>query len=151
MKVWLARVIRSSQDKTGNVKMLAQLKQGMPKEDFEQISGQALAELGHNNSTSRFSLNQFATKWDKLGDRAKSVMFSPEHKTSLDDIAALGRHLKDADKFANTSNTAGAAAWGKLITSGAAAVAALSYGDVSLLLKGLGAAGGGLMFAGQLA
>lgn len=144
-------LVRSAQDKTGNVKLLAQLRQGMPKEDFEQISGQALAELGHNASTGKFSLNQFATKWDRLGDRAKNVMFSPEHKAALDNIAGLGRHLKDADKFANTSNTAGAAAWGKLITSGAAAVAALSYGDVSLLLKGVGAAGGGLMFARQLA
>jgi hypothetical protein len=142
---------RAAQDKTGNVKLLAQLRQAMPKEEFEQISGQALSELGHNASTGKFSLNQFATKWEKLGDRAKNVLFSPEHKASLDSIAQLGRHLKDADKFANTSNTAGAAAWGKLIASGAAAVAALTYGDVTLLLKGLGAAGGGLLFAQQLA
>lgn len=142
---------KAAQDKTGNVKLLAQLRQGMPKEEFEQISGQALSELGHNTSTGKFSLNQFATKWEKLGDRAKSVLFSPEHKASLDSIAQLGRHLKDADKFANTSNTAGAAAWGKLIAGGAAAIGALAYGDVSLLIKGLGAAGGGLLFANQLA
>ena len=142
---------KAAQDKTGNVKLLAQLRQSMPKEDFEQIAGTALSELGHNNSSGRFSLNQFATKWEGLGDRAKNVLFSPEHKSSLDNIAALGRHLKDADKFANTSNTAGAAAWGKLIASGAAAVGALTYGDVSLLIKGLGAAGTGLAFANQLA
>lgn len=142
---------KAAQDKTGNVKLLAQLRQGMPKEEFEQISGQALSELGHNASTGKFSLNQFATKWEKLGDRAKNVLFSPEHKTSLDSIAQLGRHLKDADKFANTSNTAGAAAWGKVIAGGMAAIGALTYGDVSLLVKGLGAAGGGLLFANQLA
>ncbi len=142
---------KAAQDKTGNMKLLAQLRQSMPKEDFEQIAGTALSELGHNNATGRFSLNQFSTKWDTLGDRAKNVLFSPQHKESLDNIAALGRHMKDADKFANTSNTAGAAAWGKLIASGAAAVGALAYGDVSLLLKGLGAAGVGLMFAKQLA
>lgn len=142
---------KAAQDKTGNVKLLAQLRQSMPAEDFQQIAGTALSELGHSNATGKFSLNQFATKWDKLGDRAKSVLFSPEHQTSLDNIAALGRHLKDADKFANTSNTAGAAAWGKLIASGAAAAGALTYGDVSLLIKGLGAAGTGLMFARQLA
>lgn len=142
---------KAAQDKTGNVRLLAQLKQSMPKEDFDHISGVALSELGHNASTGKFSLNQFATKWDKLGDRAKNVMFSPEHKAALDSIAGLGRHLKDADKFANTSNTAGAQAWAKLIASGAAAAGALTYGDVSLLLKGMGAAGGGLLIARQLA
>lgn len=142
---------KAAQDKTGNVKLLAQLRQSMPKEDFEQIAGTALSELGHSNSTGKFSLNQFSTKWEGLGDRAKGVLFSPDHKAALDNIAALGRHLKDADKFANTSNTAGAAAWGKLIAGGAAAVGALAYGDVSLLIKGLGAAGTGLAFARQLA
>jgi len=71
------------------------------------------------------------------------VLFSPDHKEALDNIAALGRHLKDADKFANISNTAGAAAWAKLIAGGAAAIGALSYGDVSLLIKGLPVPGPG--------
>jgi len=147
----IGSLTKAAQDKTGNVRLLAQLRQSMPPEDFQQIAGTALSELGHNQSTGKFSLNQFATKWEGLGDRAKSVLFSPEHKASLDSIAALGRHLKDADKFANTSNTAGAAAWGKLIASGAAAAGALTYGDVSLLIKGIGAAGTGMMFARHLA
>lgn len=142
---------KAAQNKTGNVKLLAQLRQTMPQEDFQQIAGTALSELGHNQSTGRFSLNQFATKWEGLGDRAKNVLFEPAHKEALDNIAALGRHMKDADKFANTSNTAGAAAWGKLIAGGAAAIGALSYGDVSLLIKGLAGAGVGLGLAKQLA
>lgn len=147
----IGSLTKAAQNKTGNVKLLAQLRQSMPTEDFQQIAGTALSELGHNNSTGKFSLNQFATKWEGLGDRAKNVLFSPEHKQSLDAIAALGRHLKDADKFANTSNTAGANAWAKLITGGAAAAGALTYGDVSLLLKGLAAGGTGFAFARQLA
>lgn len=142
---------KAAQNKTGNVKLLAQLRQTMPQEDFQQIAGTALSELGHNQASGKFSLNQFATKWEGLGDRAKNVLFSPDHKEALDNIAALGRHMKDADKFANTSNTAGAAAWGKLIAGGAAAVGALAYGDVSLLIKGLAGAGAGLGLASQLA
>lgn len=147
----IGTLTKAAQNKTGNVKLLAQLRQSMPSEDFEQIAGTALSELGHNNSTGKFSLNQFATKWEGLGDRAKNVLFSPAHKEALDNIAALGRHLKDADKFANTSNTAGSAAWAKLIAGGAAAVGALSYGDVSLLIKGLAGAGAGFGLAKQLA
>ena len=142
---------KAAQGKTGNVKLLAQLRQSMPPADFEQIAGTALSELGHNQASGKFSLNQFATKWEGLGDRAKNVLFSPDHKEALDNIAALGRHMKDADKFANTSNTAGAAAWGKLIAGGAASVGALAYGDVSLLIKGLAGAGAGLGLASQLA
>lgn len=147
----IGSLTKAAQDKTGNVKLLAQLRNSMPKEDFEQIGGVALSELGHNASTGKFSLNQFATKWEGMGDRAKSILFSPEHKQSLDSIAQLGRHLKDADKFANTSNTAGATAWGKLIAGGAGAIAALSYGDPTKLVAGLAAAGGGLFLARQLA
>lgn len=142
---------KAAQDKTGNVKLLAQLRNTMPKEDFEQIGGVALSELGHSASTNRFSLNQFATKWNGMGDRAKSVLFSPEHKQVLDNIASMGVHLKDADKFANTSNTAGSAAWGKLIAGGAGAIAALTYGDPTKLIMGLAAAGGGMFLARQLA
>jgi hypothetical protein len=147
----IGSLTQAAQNKTGNVKILAQLRNSMPKQDFEQIGGVALAELGHNVSTGKFSLNQFATKWEGMGDRAKSILFSPEHKQSLDNIAQLGRHLKDADKFANTSNTAGSAAWGKLIAGGAGAVAALTYGDPTKLVAGLASVGGGLFLAKQLA
>lgn len=142
---------KAAQDKTGNVKLLAQLRNSMPTEDFEQIAGTALSELGHSNATGKFSLNQFVTKWDKLGDRAKSVLFSPQHKADLDSIVSIGRKLKDSDKYANTSNTAGAAAWGKLLAGGAAAIGALTYGDATLLVKGLAAGGTGLLFARELA
>jgi hypothetical protein len=147
----IGSLTQAAQNKTGNVKILAQLRNSMPKQDFQQIGGVALAELGHNASTGKFSLNQFATKWEGMGDRAKSILFSPEHKQSLDNIAQLGRHLKDADKFANTSNTAGASAWGKLIAGGAGAVAALTYGDPTKLVAGLAGLGGGLFLAKQLA
>src|SRR5262249_38706820 len=37
-----------------------------------------------------------------------SVLFSREHQQWIDNIAQLGRHLKNADQYVNTSNTAGA-------------------------------------------
>lgn len=144
-------LVRSAQDKTGNVKLLAQLRGSMPKEDFQQIGAVALSELGHNAAAGRFSLNQFATKWEGLGDRAKGILFSPEHRTSLDAIAQLGRHIKDADKFANTSNTSGASSWAKVIAGAAAAGGALLYGDPTKLLAALGTAGGGFLLARALA
>jgi len=143
---------KAAQDKTGNVKLLAQLRNTMPKEDFEQIGGVALSELGHNAASGRFSLNQFTSKWNALGDRAKSVLFSPEHKSTLDNIAAMGAHLKDADKFANTSNTAGAVAMGDFLKMGAVALGTLAAtGNPTPLLIGLTGAGGGALMAKILA
>lgn len=144
-------LVRSGQDKTGNVKLLSQLRASMPKEDFQQIGAVALSELGHNASTGRFSLNQFATGWDKMGDRAKYVMFDPEHRASLDALAQLGRHLKDTEKLANTSNTAGAMSWGKVLAGTAAAGGALLFGDPTKLAALLGTAGGGFLLARALA
>lgn len=144
-------LVKSGQDKTGNVKLLSQLRASMPSEDFQQIGAVALGELGHNASTGKFSINQFATGWEKMGDRAKSVMFSPEHRKALDDIAQLGRHLKDTEKLANTSNTAGAMSWGKVLAGTAAAGGALLFGDPTKLAALLGTAGGGYLMARALA
>jgi hypothetical protein len=136
-------LIRSAQDKTGNVKLLSQLRSTMPPEDFQQVSGTLLSELGQNASTGKFSLSQFATQWEKLGDRAKGVLFSQQHKQYLDNIAALGRHLKDADQYANKSGTGRAVMLGSIGSAlGTAGIHALG-GDVIPLLDALGAMAGG--------
>lgn len=143
---------KATQDKTGNVKLLAQLRNTMPKEDFEQIGGVALSELGHNTATGKFSLNQFTSKWNGMGDRAKSILFSPQHRETLDSIAAMGAHLKDADKFANTSNTAGAIALGDFLKMSAVALGTLAAtGNPTPLLVGLTGAGGGMLMSKILA
>jgi hypothetical protein len=138
--------------KTGNVKLLVQLRNTMPKEDFEQIGGVALSELGHNPSMGRFSLDQFTSKWNTMSDRAKSIMFDPQHRETLDSIAAMGSHLKDTNKYFNTSGTAGSIALGDFLKMSGAALGALALqGNPMPLVLGLTGAGSGAVMAKILA
>ena len=145
-------VINAAQDKTGNARLLAQLRSQMPKQDFEQITGTALREIGHNQATGEFSLNKFATGWDKMGDTAKSVLFpDPAHRRQLDSIANLGKTLKGGDQYRNTSNTGRAATTGAILGTAAPAVMHAIGGDVGPLAGLLGSLGGGYVLAKALA
>jgi hypothetical protein len=103
----IATLLGSSREKGGNVRLLAQLRGSMQPADFQQIGGVLLTELGHNNATGRFSLSQFTTNWDKVSDRAKSILFSPQHLQNIEDIAEMGGHIKGALRESTTSHSAG--------------------------------------------
>lgn len=138
-------VINSARDKTGNARVLWELRNQMPKQDFEEIVGLGLSELGHNASNNQFSLAKFATEWNKMSDFAKGTLISDKgHRKALDDIASLGSFLKDADKYLNTSGTGRATSLSALVGAGAGAVATL---DVKKILGVLGAAAGGGLVA----
>ena len=102
----IATLLGAAKEKSGNVPLLAQLRQSMPRQDFEIIGGTLLHELGQNNATGEFSLAQFVTNWNKLSDRATGVLFSPQHRQNIDDIINLGSHIKGALRLSNTSHTA---------------------------------------------
>lgn len=98
----------AAKEKGGNLELLAQIKRSIPKDAWDRFAGTMLHELGHNNAKAEFSLAQFSTGWDKLSNGAKAILFSPEHRKWIDDIAELSRHIKGGDQYKNTSNTAGA-------------------------------------------
>jgi hypothetical protein len=139
----MGSLIGKASDKTGDVKTLAQLSRSMSPQDFQQISGVALSELGHNPTTGEFSLNQFTSNWNKMGDRAKAIMFpDPNHKAALDDIAHLGKTLKGGDQYRNTSNTGRANAFADLIKIGAGGAGAMLFSGDVMPLIGLAMTGG---------
>jgi hypothetical protein len=75
----IATLLGGAKEKGGNLALLAQLRNSMSPSDFQQVGGTLLTELGHNNATGEFSLAKFVTNWDKVSDRAKAVLFSPQH------------------------------------------------------------------------
>lgn len=145
-------IISAAQEKTGNVRLLAQLRHSMPKEDFNQISGVAISELGHSPATGEFSLGKFVTGWGKMSDRAKALLFpDAQHRQMLDNISNLGQKLKGGDQYRNTSNTARASGLGDMIKmAGGAAAALAASGDPTALLGLVGAVGGGYVLAKAL-
>jgi hypothetical protein len=146
-------IINAAQEKTGNVRLLAQLRNSMPKSDFEKISGVAVSELGHSPATGEFSLAKFVTGWGKMSDQGKALLFpDPQHRKMLDNIANLGQKIKGGDQYRNTSNTARATGLGDMIKMGGGAAAALAAsGDPTALLGLVGAVGGGYVLAKALA
>jgi hypothetical protein len=145
----VGHIINAAKDRTGNARTLYELRSQMPRQDFEEIVGLGLSELGHNPATNQFSLAKFARGWNDMGDFAKSTLIrDPGHRKALDDIAGLGSFLKDADKYANTSGTGRATALAGLLGLAGGAVASL---DPAKLAGVLGAAGGGMTLARILA
>jgi hypothetical protein len=100
-------LLTAAQEKTGNLRMLSEVKAGLPPDDFRMIAGSLLNELGHNPTTGEFSLNKFVTNWDKISKNAKQILFSPQHLQNIEDIAGLGKHIKGAVRESNSSHTAG--------------------------------------------
>lgn len=102
----IATLLGAAKERGGNVRLLAQLRQSMNPQEFEVVGGTLLHELGHNNATGQFSLAQFATNWEKISDHAKNVLFSPQHRRNIDDIAGMGMHIKGALRESSTSHSA---------------------------------------------
>ena len=58
------------------------------------------------------------TNWNKLDDRAKSILFQGEHRQALDDIAAFATGRRRSRVFGNPSGTGYTVAAGALTTVG---------------------------------
>lgn len=136
-------LITAAQQKTGNLRLLAELKAGLPPDDFEMIAGSLLTELGHHAATGEFSLNKFVTEWDKINQNAKNILFSPAHLQNIEDIVAMGRHIKGALAESSSSHSANllvlldlakdaALLGGDLATSGHLGVGTLVGGGTSV-------------------
>jgi hypothetical protein len=138
----IAKLLSTGKEKGGNLRLLAQLRGSMNPEAFQNVSGTLLNELGHSNASGTFSLSKFVTEWDKLSPQAKGILFSKQHQRMIGDIADLGRHLKDADKFVNTSNTAGALILFEIAKSAVELGAGVALGVISPLAGTAAAAGG---------
>lgn len=132
----ISSVLNAAKEKGGNLRLLSGLRRDMAPDDFAQLSGTFLNEMG--KGANGFSLAKFATEWgNKTSAGAKNVMFSPEHRQWLDNISSLGQHVKNVDQYVNHSNTAGALMLFELMKAGAEGVGAVAGG----LVKPAGAIG----------
>lgn len=83
----------------------------LPPEDAATVRGTLVQELGRANPGAQnatgdaFSLGTFLTNWNKLSGPAKSQMFGGETRAALEDLARVAQGTKEAQRFANSSNT----------------------------------------------
>lgn len=73
-------------------------------EAWGELSSSVVADLGR--TPDGFSVAKYRADYSKLSDEGKTLLFSPEHKQSLDDIATVSRRFVQLDKLANHSRTA---------------------------------------------
>lgn len=125
----------------GGVQRLVRVINSLPEEDRGNIRATIIDRLGRAKAGAQdaggevFSPAEFLTNWNKMSNEAKYALFGRDKKLaqSLDDIATLAASTKQAQRFVNQSQTAGALQVGNLYNVMAGAG----------ILGGAGAAGAG--------
>lgn len=107
----------------GDSKQLSRLLSSLPEEDAGAVTATIIDRLGQAAPGAQdavggvFSPSTFLTNWNKLSPRAKNVLFSPEQRNALNDLATVTSGMKGAARYANVSQTGGVVA--SLATGGA--------------------------------
>jgi hypothetical protein len=84
------------------------------------INRLGMATKGQQNEAGdAFSMSTFLSNWSQLTDRARGVLFNPEQRAALGDLATVANGVRNAQKYANHSNTAGGLIAQTLLTGGA--------------------------------
>lgn len=100
----------------GGVQRLVRVINSLPEDDRGNIRATIVDRLGRAKSGAQdaggevFSPAEFLTNWDKMSPEARIALFGRDRKLSqaLDDIALLAGSTKQAQRFVNQSQTAGA-------------------------------------------
>ena len=98
----------------GETARMAQMMRSLPKDEAETVSATLISNLGkvppgrQGAAGNSFSFNDFLTHWNQLDKLAKNTLFTPGQRSSLEDLAIVAEGTKAGQRFANTSNTAGA-------------------------------------------
>lgn len=137
-----ATLYKSAQEGTrGNIQKLIALQRSMPAEEWGDVASVVLRELGkpvasQSGMDEVFSASTFLTRYGKLSDDAKTVLFNragqPDLRQALDTLVKTAGYQKAVEQTANTSRTAGIAAVGAM-------GAGLVMDPVSTILTTLGA------------
>lgn len=102
--------------KTGGVQRLRGLLGALPGDEASDVRATLIDRLGRsapgvqNETGTAFSPATFATNWAKMSEAGKNALFGTDAalRKNLDDVVLLTSRVKDAQRYSNTSNTAGA-------------------------------------------
>jgi hypothetical protein len=102
----IGTLLSAAKTKGGDVRLLTELRNSMPPDEFSHIGGTLLHELA-GTRTGEFSLSQFANKWtNDVSPQAKNILYPQQGREFLDDLANLGQHLRGSLRESNNSHTA---------------------------------------------
>lgn len=97
----------------GETAKLAQMMRSLPDDEADIVSATIIANLGRRSAGAQnaqgdaFSFAEFLTHWNQLDNRAKAVLFKPAQRTALEKLAKVSEGTKEAQRYANFSNSSG--------------------------------------------
>jgi len=109
----------ASDSSRANIKGLLLVKSKVSKETWDELASSVVDDLSWNPTNGQFTPDKFVTKWNKLSDSGKRLLFAPEQRQALEDIAKVSSRFKQLNEFANPSGTGGAVA---LVAGGGSAI-----------------------------
>ncbi len=97
----------------GNSARLDRFVRSLPADESATVRATVISQLGRASAGTQdatgtaFSLPQFLTHWNQMQPGAKRALFDGQTRAALDDLATVASGTKQAQRFANTSNTGG--------------------------------------------
>lgn len=102
-----------------NLKGLVLVKSKVSKETWDDLASTVVEDMAWNPTNGQFTPDKFVTKWNKLSDSGKKLLFAPEQRQALEDISKVSSRFKQLNEFANPSGTGGMTA---LLAGGGTAI-----------------------------
>jgi hypothetical protein len=108
----------------GNNRRFVEFLDALPEAERNDVRATLISRLGRstkgnqNDEGSAFSLQTFLSNWDEIGESAKRALFGAESRAAMNDLAKVASASRQAQSYANKSNTGGAV--GGLLTGVAA-------------------------------
>ena len=106
-----ARINSWAAAKGGDHVRLARFMRSIPADDASTIRATIISRLGeatpgaNNAAGDAFSPATFLSNWNRMSERARSVLFDGAHRQAIDDLAAFAGGMKQGKRFANNSET----------------------------------------------
>jgi hypothetical protein len=98
-------------DLQGNNARAVKFLNALPAEQQGNIRASIIGAMGRSSKGQQnaegdaFSLGKFLTNWNEIGESAKAAYFGPEARAALNDLAKVAQGAKEAQGYANFSNT----------------------------------------------
>lgn len=137
------RVFQNLQNATrSDTGKLRRFMQTLPDDEQASVRATVISQLGRSSAGTQnaegtaFSAGQFLTNWNQLTPRAKDVLFRGETRDALNDLATIANGTKQAQGYANRSNTGGAVNVAALFGIGSVSPTAAAVGAAGQIITG---------------
>lgn len=118
-----------AQGRKGGVSRLSRMIRLLPEQEAGDVRATIIDRLGkatagqQNAEGTAFSAQTFLSNWNRMSPKAKATLFPDgETRQTLNDVATMADGMRQSQRFANHSNTAGGVATQVMLSGGVGAL-----------------------------